>query len=118
MASAVEAELGALFHNIQVTEPIFTCLAETGHPHPKTPLTMDNPTSAGMLLSSIRQKKSKAIDAIYWIKYCVSQKHFLVCWESGKTFQGDYFIKHPPPLASTPLMLTKCFNFNHSQALA
>ena len=37
MASAAEAELGALFHNGQVAEPIRTCLAEMGYPQPQTP---------------------------------------------------------------------------------
>ena len=98
MASAAEAELGALFHNAQVTEPIRACLEELGHPQPQTPLKTDNSTAAGIVTSSIRQKKSKAMDMrFHWVKDRVSQKHFLVYWESGRTNRGDYFTKHFPP---------------------
>ena len=98
MASAAEAELGALFHNAQVAEPIRVCLEEMGHPQPQTPLKTDNSTAAGIVNSSIRQKKSKAMDMrFYWVKDRVSQKHFLVYWESGRTNRGDYFTKHFPP---------------------
>ena len=98
MASAAEAELGALFHNAQVAEPMRTCLAEIGHPQPRTPLKTDNSTAAGIVTSSIRQKKSKAMDMrFFWVKDRVSQKHFLVYWESGRTNRGDYFTKHFPP---------------------
>ena len=97
MASAAEAELGALFHNGQVAEPIRTCLAELGHPQPCTPLKTDNSTAAGIVNSSIRQKKSKAMDMrFHWIKDRVSQKHFLVYWGSGSTIKGDYYTKHFP----------------------
>ena len=97
MASAAEAELGALFHNGQVAAPIRTCLAEMGFPQPPTPLKTDNSTAAGIINSSIRQKKSKAMDMrFYWIKDRVSQKHFLVYWEAGLTNKGDYYTKHFP----------------------
>ena len=62
MASAAEAKLCALFHNDQVAKPIRTCLAEMGHPQPCTPMKTDNSTAAGIVNSSIRQKKSKAMD--------------------------------------------------------
>ena len=97
MASATEAELGALFHNGQVAEPIRTCLAEMGYPQPNTSLKTNKSTAAGIINSSIRQKKSKAVDMrFYWIKDRVSQKHFLVFWESGMTNKGDYYTKHFP----------------------
>ena len=97
MASAAEAELGALFYNGQAAEPIRTCLEEMGYPQPSTPIKTDNSTAAGIVNSSIRQKKSKAMDMrFYWIKDRVSQKHFLVYWESGLSNKGDYYTKHFP----------------------
>ena len=97
MASAAEAELGALFYNGQVAEPIRTCLEEMGYPHPSNHIKTDNSTAAGIVNLSIRQKKSKAMDMrFYWVKDCVSQKHFLVYWESGLTNKGDYYTKHLP----------------------
>ena len=59
MASAAEAELGALFYNEQVSEPIRTCLEEMGYPQPSTPIKTDNSTAAGIVKSSIRQKNQK-----------------------------------------------------------
>ena len=77
MASAAEAELGALFYNGQVSEPIRTCLEEIGYPQPSTPIKTDNSTAAGIVKSSIRQKKSKAMDIrFYWVKDRVSKNIF------------------------------------------
>ena len=46
---------------------------------PSTPIKTYDSTAAGIVNSSIRQKKSKAMDMrFYWIKDRVSQKHFLV----------------------------------------
>ena len=76
MSLAAEAELGALFHNGQVAEPIRTCLAEMGHLQPCTPMKTDNSTAAGIINSSIREKKSKAMDMrFFWIKDRVTQKN-------------------------------------------
>ena len=94
MASDAEAELGALFYNGQVSKSIRTCLEEMGYPQPSTPIKTDNSTAAGIVNSSVRQKKSKTIDMrFYWIKDRVSQKHFLLYWESGlfkKRFLSHY----------------------------
>ena len=49
MASAAEAELGALFYNGQVAKPIHTCLEEMGYPQPSTPIKTDNWTAAGIV---------------------------------------------------------------------
>jgi hypothetical protein len=48
MASAAEAELGALYHNCQTG--IFFCLtlADMGHLQPKTPVHCDNATAVGI----------------------------------------------------------------------
>ena len=64
--SAVEAEIGALFHNTQVMEPIRTYLAKMGHLQSRTPLKPDNLTAAGIVTSSIRQKKLKAMDMKFY----------------------------------------------------
>ena len=96
MASAVEAELGALLHNEQIAEPICACLAKMGHS--QSPLKTDNSTAAGIVTASIQQKKTKAMDMrFYWVKDRVMQRQFLVYWESGKTNRGDYFTKYVPP---------------------
>ncbi len=46
VASAAEAELGALFLNTQAICPIRVALEELGHPQPPTPLQTDNNTAS------------------------------------------------------------------------
>ena len=97
MASAAEAELGGLFHNGQVTIPIPQALIELGHAQPPTPIQTDNSTACGIVNSSIRQRKSKAMDMrFYWVQDRVNQGHFLIYWATGKMNLADYFTKHHP----------------------
>ena len=56
MASAVEAEVAALFHNAQVAIPIRACLEELGHKQPATLIHTDNQTALGFARSTIKQK--------------------------------------------------------------
>eukprot|EP00957_Ditylum_brightwellii_P059898 4547629-Ditylum_brightwellii.AAC.1 len=67
MASAVEAELGALFENAKEAVLLRATLTELGHQQPATPIQVDNSTTHGIVNSNIRQHKSKAIDMqFYW----------------------------------------------------
>ena len=69
MASAAEAEIGGLFMSSQEYSPERTTLLEPGHPHPPTPLKTDNSTADGILNSSVKQKRSKAlVMKFYWLK--------------------------------------------------
>jgi hypothetical protein len=98
LASAAEAEIGALFLNGQEALPIRVTLAELGHPQPPTPMQTDNSTAAGLAKDTIKQKRSKAIDMrFYWIKDRVGQKQFLVYWRPGPENLGDYHTKHHSP---------------------
>jgi len=62
MASAAEAEVGALYTNAQEAIAIRQCLIELGHPQPPTPMKMNNSTAQGILTGTIKQKQTKAID--------------------------------------------------------
>eukprot|EP00957_Ditylum_brightwellii_P158946 12097679-Ditylum_brightwellii.AAC.1 len=62
MASAAEAELGALFENAKEAVALHTTLRELGHQQPATPIQVDNSVTHGIVNSNIRQQKSKAID--------------------------------------------------------
>ena len=74
MASAAEAEVGALFVNGQDAIPLRNTLIELGHPQPPTPIQTDNSTAAGFANDTIKQKRSKAMDMrFYWIKDRVEQ---------------------------------------------
>ena len=95
MASAAEAEVGALYMNAQEAVSIRQCLIEMGHPQPPTPMKTDNSTARGILTGTIKQKRSKAIDMrFYWLKDRTEQKQFDIYWEPGKHNLADYPTKH------------------------
>jgi hypothetical protein len=98
MASAAEAEVGALFVNGQDAIPLRMTLIELGHQQPATPLQTDNSTAAGFANDTIKQKRSKAMDMrFYWIQDRVRQGQFLVYWRPGPENLGDYHTKHHSP---------------------
>ena len=95
MASAAEAEYGALFLNGKAGVPIRTTLIEMGHPQPPTPIQVDNSTAVGIANRSIKQKMSKAMDMrFHWIQNRIQQSQFYVFWKPGPTNWGDYHSKH------------------------
>jgi len=97
MASAAEAELGALFNNAQQATILRTTLMELGHPQPPTPMQADNSTATGIANDTLKQRRSKAMDMrFYWIRDRIHQGHFLVYWRPGILNLGDYFTKHHP----------------------
>jgi hypothetical protein len=98
VASAAEAELGALFFNGQEATTLRTTLLELGHPQPATPIQTDNITAAGIANDTVKQRRSKAVDMrFYWIRDRVRQGQFLVHWKPGTENHADYFTKHHPP---------------------
>ena len=108
MASAVEAEIVATFHNGQEAVTIRTTLAELGHPQPLTPIRVDNSTAEGFAKNTIKQKKSIAINMrFYWIQDPTRQGQFLIYWKPGSTNLGDYLTKHHYP-AHHRLMRPTC----------
>jgi hypothetical protein len=56
VASAVESEVGACFHNPQSGTPLRVTLTELGHTQPPTPLRTDNSTAYGIVNETIKQK--------------------------------------------------------------
>ena len=97
MASAAEAEYGALFLNGQAAVPIRTTLIEMHHPQPPTPIQVDNSTAVGISNKSIKQKRSKAMDMrFHWIHDRILQEHFYVFWKPVPTNLGYYHSKHHP----------------------
>ena len=97
MASAAEAEIGALFLNGQEAAGIRTCLEAMGYPQPATPLKTDNSTADGIINGTMKQKRSKAIDMrFHWIKDRTKRGQFHVFWDSGKNNLADFYTKHHP----------------------
>jgi hypothetical protein len=61
-ASTAEAELGALFLNAQEATVLGLILAELDHPHPPTPIHIDNTATVGNVNSTIKHERSRAME--------------------------------------------------------
>ena len=95
MASATEAELGAMYINAKEAIPIRKTLQELGHPQPPTPIITDNAVAHGIINRTVKQQKSKAMDMrYYWIQDRSDQGQVDVGWKPGKINLGDYYTKH------------------------
>jgi hypothetical protein len=90
MASATEADLGAVFHNARDCIPLRTALQEMGHPQAATPIQTDNACAAGIANETVKQRRSKAIDMrFYWIRDRINQGQFIIHWRAGKDNLAD-----------------------------
>lgn len=84
--------------NAKLAVPMRTTLTEMGHPQPPTPIRTDNSTANGIVNSTIRQNRSKAIDMrFYWLRDRVEQNQFHIYWAPGANNLADYFTKHHSP---------------------
>jgi hypothetical protein len=66
VASAVEAELGTLYHNCQTGIIFILTLVEMGHMQPKTPLHCNNTTAVGITNNSIKRQWSHSMEMHFW----------------------------------------------------
>eukprot|EP00957_Ditylum_brightwellii_P049828 3777915-Ditylum_brightwellii.AAC.1 len=97
MAMVAEAELGVLFVKAKEAAALQVMLEELRHLQPATLIQVNNSTAYGIVNSSIRQQRSKAIDMqFYWVQNCKRQGQFRVYWEPGRNNKADYFKKHHP----------------------
>ena len=81
--------------NAQDALSVRQCLIKLGHPQPATPMKSDNSTAKGILTSTIKQKRSKAIDMrFYWLKDRAEQGQFNIYCEPGKHNLADYPTNH------------------------
>ena len=114
MASATEAEVGALFHNAQDACMLRLALKFLDHPQPPTPIQTDNACAEGIINDTVKQKRSKAIDMrFYWVRDRVRQGQFNIFWKKGQDNSADHFTKHFPA-AHHQLMRPLCL---HEKAL-
>jgi hypothetical protein len=67
VASAAEAELGALFHNCQTGIIFWTILEDMGHPQPKTPVHCDNATAVGIANSTVKRQRSRSMEMRFFL---------------------------------------------------
>ena len=77
-SSAMETEVAATFYNAKEALTFRVTLAEMGHPQPPTPMEVDNETATGSLKSTMKQKRSKAVDMrFYWVRDSVNKNQLM-----------------------------------------
>ena len=91
VASAAEAELGALFLNTQEVKVIRLILEELGHPQPQIPVHIDNSTAVGIVNSTIKRQRSRSMEMHYfWLLDQEAQKMFQFLYQPGAENLADY----------------------------
>jgi hypothetical protein len=95
VASAAEAELGALYRNCQMRIIFQLTLNDMGHPQPKTPVYCNNATAVGIANNTIKQQRSRAMEMrFFWIGDKVAQEMYALKWHPGQENLADYQSKH------------------------
>ncbi len=75
VASAAEAELGALYHDCQTGIIFQLTLAEMGHPQPQTPVHCNNATAVGIANNTIKRHWLQSMDMrFFWVGDKVAQE--------------------------------------------
>ena len=94
-ASAAEAELGALFLNVQEAKVIRLILHELGHPQPPSPVHIDNTTAVGIVNNTIKRHRSRSMEMRYfYLLDQQTQKYFKFFYQPGQENMADYPSKH------------------------
>jgi hypothetical protein len=97
VASAAEAELGALFMNCQEGMIFKATLEDLGHPQPKIPVHCNNPTAVGIANNTVKRQRLRAMEMKYfWTCEKDAQKVCLFKWHHGMENPADYQSKHHP----------------------
>jgi hypothetical protein len=95
VASAAEAELGALYHNFQTSIVFCRTLEAMGHKQPKTPVHCDNATAVGIAKNTVKQQHSGLMEMrFFWISDKVAQDMYVLSWHPGQENLADYQSKH------------------------
>ena len=95
VASAAEAELGALFMNFQEGMIFKATLKDLGHPQPPIPVHCDNATAVGIANNTIKHQRLQAMEMKYfWTCEKDTQKVFSFKWHPGMENLADYQSKH------------------------
>ena len=95
VASAAEAELGALFLNCKEGQVMRTILEEMGHEQPTTPVHCDNATAIGIAKKTIKCLRSKSMEmTFFWIIDQAKWGRFWIRWDPGLENLGDYQSNH------------------------
>jgi hypothetical protein len=95
VASAAEAELGALFLNCKEGITFRLTLEELGHPQPQTPVHCDNATTVGIANNTVKRQRSRSMEMRYfWVGDKEAQDINTIKWHPGQENLSDYQSKH------------------------
>ncbi len=95
VASAAEANLGALFLNCKEGMIFHLTLEELGLPQPKKPIYCNNATADGIGNNIVKQQRSRSMEMRYfWMCNKVAQDAYDVKWHPGQENLTDYQSKH------------------------
>ena len=95
LASAAEAELGALFLNCKQATIFWLTLEEMGHSQPPTPIHCNNSTAVGIANNTIKRQQSWSMEMrFFWVADAVAQGKFNIKYYPGRDNFGDYQSKH------------------------
>ena len=95
VASAAEAELGALFLNCKQASFFWLTLEEMGHPQPPTTIHCDISTAVGIANNTVKRQQSGLMEMrFFWVADAVAQGFFDIKYYPGKKNLADYQIKH------------------------
>jgi hypothetical protein len=95
VASAAEAELGALFHNCQDGIIFRQTLTDMCHPQPKTPVHCDNATAVGIANNTVKRQRSRLMEMRFFgVGDKVAQEMYTLSWHPGQENLADYQSKH------------------------
>ena len=98
MYSASEVEPGALSLNAIEAVTIPNIFIDMGHLQLPTPIVTNNKCATEIPNDTVKQKRSKAIDMIFfWTVDLVKQKSFLIMWRPRSENLVNYFTKHHFP---------------------
>jgi len=97
VASAAEAEPGALFFNCQEGMIFKTDYEDLGHPQPKIPVHCDNATAIGIATNTIKRQRSQAMEMRYfWTCEKDAQNVYSFKWHPDMENLVNYQSKHHP----------------------
>jgi hypothetical protein len=95
VASAAEAESGALYHNCPTGIIFQLTLTDMGHPQPKTSVHCNNATAVGIANNTIKRQRSRLMEMrFFWIGDKVAQEMYDLKWHPGQENLADYQSKH------------------------
>jgi len=110
VASAYEAELAAVFINMQRGEWLRIILNALGYPQGTTQIVTDNAVAVAFANDTCKQTRSKSVDLrFHWVRDRCRQRHYSVEYVKGSNNAADFHTKAQPRKAFNrwkPYMVT------------